>query len=113
METINPIPIRTYYFDWKNNLADEECEGIYHDLGMEYFFNSEKCANGIGTFKTLDTGNEAMHTMANHTFETAEDCRKSCTFSKISIFILCSSCPYGVKFYETLENIRNLQLKLE
>ena len=28
-------------------------------------------------------------------------------------FKLCSSCPYKNEFYETLENIRNLQPKLE
>lgn len=29
------------------------------------------------------------------------------------IFKLCSSCPYKDEFYETLENIRRLQLQLE
>lgn len=28
-------------------------------------------------------------------------------------FKLCSSCPYKGEFYETLKNIRNLQVKLE
>jgi len=28
-------------------------------------------------------------------------------------FKLCSSCPYKDEFYETLENIRGLQPKLE
>lgn len=33
--------------------------------------------------------------------------------ARYTIFRLCSSCPYKDEFYETLENIRNLQLKLE
>lgn len=33
--------------------------------------------------------------------------------ARYTIFKLCSSCPYKEEFYETLENIRNLQLKLE
>lgn len=33
--------------------------------------------------------------------------------ARYTIFKLCSSCPYKDEFYETLENIRNLQPKLE
>ena len=33
--------------------------------------------------------------------------------ARYTIFKLCSSCPYKSEFYETLENIRNLQPKLE
>lgn len=33
--------------------------------------------------------------------------------ARYTIFKLCSSCPYKDEFYETLENIRNLHLKLE
>ena len=33
--------------------------------------------------------------------------------ARYTIFKLCSSCPYKNEFYETLQNIRNLQLKLE
>lgn len=33
--------------------------------------------------------------------------------ARYTIFKLCSGCPYKDEFYETLENIRNLQPKLE
>ena len=33
--------------------------------------------------------------------------------ARYKYFKLCSSCPYKKEFYETLENIRNLQLQLE
>ena len=33
--------------------------------------------------------------------------------ARYTIFKLCSSCPYKDEFYETLENIRNLQLRPE
>ena len=33
--------------------------------------------------------------------------------ARYTIFKLCSSCPYKDECYETLENIRNLQPKLE
>lgn len=33
--------------------------------------------------------------------------------ARYKYFELCSSCPYKKEFYETLENIRNLQLQLE
>lgn len=65
LATNNPVPIRTYQFDLKNNLDYGGSEGIYLDLWIEYFTNSERRVNGIGTFKTLSTSNEAMHTMAS------------------------------------------------
>ena len=40
-------------------------EGIYLDLWMEYSANGERRINNFGTFKTLDVGDEAMHTMAS------------------------------------------------
>ena len=33
--------------------------------------------------------------------------------ARYKYFKLCSSCPYKKEFYETLENIRNLQPQLE
>ena len=38
---------------------------------------------------------------------------KAVRTARYTIFKLCSGCPYKDEFYETLENIRNLQLKLE
>ncbi len=65
MATSNSVPITTYQFDLKNNLNYGSNEGIYLDLWIEYFSDGEKCVNGLGTFKTLSTSNEAMHIMAN------------------------------------------------
>lgn len=60
----HPVPIRTYEFDLKSNLAYGGSEGIYLDLWIEYFADDEKRTSSIGTFKTLDESNEAMHIMA-------------------------------------------------
>ena len=65
LATHNPVPIRTYEFDLKNDLTYGGSEGIYLSLWIEYFVNDERRTDGIGTFKTLDDSNEAMHIMAN------------------------------------------------
>lgn len=64
LATSNPVPIRTYQFDLKHNLAYGGSEGIYLDLWIEYFVNDEKRISSLGTFKTLVESSEAMHTMA-------------------------------------------------
>ena len=64
LATNNPVQIRTYEFDLKSNLAYGGNEGIYLDLWIEYFVKNEKHTSGIGTFKTLDESNEAMHILA-------------------------------------------------
>ena len=64
LATSNPVPIKTYQFDLKHNLAYGGSEGIYLDLWIEYFVNDEKRISSLGTFKTLDESSEAMHTMA-------------------------------------------------
>ena len=64
LATNNPVPIRTYEFDLKSNLAYGGNEGIYLGLWIEYFVGSERHTNSIGTFKTLGESNEAMHIMA-------------------------------------------------
>ena len=61
----NPVPIRTYEFDLKSDLAYGGSEGIYLSLWIEYLGNDERHTDGIGTFKTLDDSNEAMHIMAD------------------------------------------------
>ena len=33
--------------------------------------------------------------------------------ARYKIFKLCSSCPYKNEFYETLQNIENLNLQIE
>lgn len=64
LPTYHPTPIRTYQFDLKNNLDYGSSEGIYLDLWIEYYSDNEKCVCGLGTFKTLDFRDEAMHLMA-------------------------------------------------
>ena len=59
-----PVPIKTYEFDLKSNLAYGGSEGIYLDLWIEYFEDDKKRTSSIGTFKTLHENDEAMHTMA-------------------------------------------------
>ena len=58
------VPIKTYEFDLKSNLAYGGSEGIYLDLWIEYFEDDKKRTSSIGTFKTLHENDEAMHTMA-------------------------------------------------
>lgn len=64
LPTHHPTPIRTYQFELKNNLDYGSNEGIYLDLWIEYYSDNEKRAYGLGTFKTLDSSDEAMHLMA-------------------------------------------------
>jgi len=64
LATSNPVPIRTYQFDLRHNLAYGGSEGIYLDLWIEYFEDDEKCYRELGTFKTLKDDKEAMHIMA-------------------------------------------------
>ena len=64
LATHNPVPITNYEYDLKNNLAYGGNEGIYLDLWIECTAEGKKCANDLGTFKTLRTDDEAMHIMA-------------------------------------------------
>ena len=64
LETRTPVPIRTYQFELKHNLAYGDSEGIYLDFWIEYFSGKEKHVNDIGTFKTLKANDEAMYVMA-------------------------------------------------
>lgn len=64
LATHNPVPITNYEYDLKNNLDYGENEGIYLDLWIEYTSDEKRCANSLGTFKTLRTNDEAMHIMA-------------------------------------------------
>ncbi len=63
--TNKPIPIKNYEFELKNNLQYGGSEGIYLDLWIAYFAEGERLAGSLGTFKTLDSSNEAMHIMAD------------------------------------------------
>ena len=65
LATSNPVPMTTYEFNIGNNLDYGGSEGIYLDLWIVYYENSEKRTKGVGTFKTLREDNEAMHIMAN------------------------------------------------
>ena len=62
--TSEAVPIRIYEFELKSNLDYGGSEGIYLDLGIEYFEDGEWHKDGIGTFKTLGESREAMHAMA-------------------------------------------------
>ena len=64
LATSNPVPIRTYQFDLKHNLAYGGSEGIYLDLWIEYFYEDENYRKDLGTFKTLQDSKESMHAMA-------------------------------------------------
>ena len=63
--TSKPVPIRIYEFELKNNLDYGGSEGIYLDLWIEYFEGDERSMPDLGTFKTLEDDDKAMHTMAN------------------------------------------------
>lgn len=65
LATSDPVPIRTYEFELKNNLDYGGSEGIYLDLWIVYYDDGERQKKGLGTFKTLSASNEAMHTMAS------------------------------------------------
>lgn len=65
LATRRPVPIKTYGFDLKSNLAYGGSEGIYLVLWIEYFADDKRCADHIGTFKILDESNKTMHIMAN------------------------------------------------
>lgn len=63
--THSPVPITNYEYGLKNKLDYGGNEGIYLDLWIEYIADGKRCANDLGTFKTLSTDDEAMHIMAN------------------------------------------------
>lgn len=59
-----PVPVITYEFDIKSDLAYGGSEGIYLELWIEHFAEGGRRADRVGTFKTLDESNGAMHRMA-------------------------------------------------
>lgn len=65
LATHDPVPMKTYEFNIRNNLDYGGSEGIYLDLWIEYYEDKEKRICGVGTFKTLRDDKEAMHIMAN------------------------------------------------
>ena len=64
LATSDHVPIRTYQYDLRHNLAYGCNEGIYLDLWIEYFEKDERCRKELGTFKTLREDREALHIMA-------------------------------------------------
>ena len=64
LATHSPVPITNYEYSLRNKLDYGGNEGIYLDLWIEYIAEGKKCANGLGTFKTLRADDEAMHIMA-------------------------------------------------
>ena len=64
LATHSPVSITNYEYGLKNKLDYGGNEGIYLDLWIEYTAEGKKCANGLGTFKTLRTDDEAIHIMA-------------------------------------------------
>lgn len=65
LSTSNAVFMKTYEFSLKNNLAYGGNEGIYLVLWIEVHVNREKQLYPLGTFKTLQENEEAMHMMAN------------------------------------------------
>lgn len=61
----SPAPIKNCEFNLKNNLGYGGNEGIYLDFQVETFPEGKRELKGLGTFKTLQTDKEAMHTMAS------------------------------------------------
>ena len=64
LATHSPVSITNYEYGLKNKLDYGGNEGIYLDLWIEYTVDGKRCANGLGTFKTLRTDDEAIHIMA-------------------------------------------------
>ena len=64
LATHSPVAIKNYEYGLKNKLDYGGNEGIYLDMWIEYTADGKRCANGLGTFKTLRTDDEAMHIMA-------------------------------------------------
>lgn len=64
LATQKPVPIMGYEFDLKSNLDYGGNEGIYLGLWIEYYEGRQKQQKELGTFKTLNEDNEAMHIMA-------------------------------------------------
>lgn len=65
LATHSPVPITNYEYGLRNKLDYGGNEGIYLDLWIEYIADGKRCADDLGTFKTLSTDDEAMHIMAN------------------------------------------------
>ena len=61
---IQPKPITNYAFDVRNNLDYGGSEGIYLDLTLKCCEGKTTCFKDLGTFKTLGTSDQDMHTMA-------------------------------------------------
>ena len=64
LATHSPVPITNYEYGLRNKLDYGGNEGIYLELWIESIADGKKCANGLGTFKTLRTDDKAMHIMA-------------------------------------------------
>ena len=60
LATHDPIPMKTYEFNIRNNLDYGGSEGIYLDIWIEYYEDKEKRISGVGTFKTLRDDKEAI-----------------------------------------------------
>lgn len=57
-------PIKTLKFEMINKLDYGGSEGTYLDLWIAYYENGSEKKSGLGTFKTLQDDDEAMHAMA-------------------------------------------------
>lgn len=66
LPTSSQMRICTEEFRLRNNLDYGGNEGIYLDVYLELRDTNGKTeSKGLGTFKTLDTSHNAMHTMSN------------------------------------------------
>lgn len=63
LPTHEPVPMKTYEFNIRNNLDYGGSEGIYIDLWIEYYQGNERIQKGLGTFKTLREDREGMQIM--------------------------------------------------
>lgn len=64
LSTSDVVPIKTYEFNIGNNLDYGSNESIYLYLWIEIYSNRENRIYELGTFKTLQEKEKAMHIMA-------------------------------------------------
>lgn len=62
---INPVSMRTYDFSFDTSLAYGGSEGIYIDLAITLYEDGKRVTHDVGTIKTLQEDDEAMHIMAD------------------------------------------------
>ena len=64
LATHSPVPVKTYEFDLRSNLGYGGNEGIYLEFWIDCDVEGKRRKFGLGTYKTLQTSEEAMYIMA-------------------------------------------------